>query len=1326
MNLIKFKNALSAVLFLTVGTIASAKVKHPATGEIPHPTPNNNKVLDFIENKGQWNQEAKYKANVPGGSLFITDKGFVYNYLSLSDIEKIHEHDDNSKQEPSTEIIHSHAFRVNFVGANNAINYKQIDKKSYYHNYFIGNDASKWAGNVSLYGEIVQKNIYPGIDVNLYSKEKSFKYDFIVAPGANAAQIKLAFDGVKPEITQSGNLKFVTSVNTIEEEAPYTYQVIDGKKVEVKCNYRLDKGILSFAFPEGYNTQYELTIDPILVFSTYSGSTATDYSHATTYDSLGNLYAASYVIGAGWPVTLNAAQGSAAGSSDVGINKYNATGSSLIYSTYYGGSSAEYPHSMFVNHLGELVAAGVTSSSNLPVTSGAYDNTLGGSGDIFVVHFNSTGTAMLGSTYMGGSGWEPSVIDNTGISSNGNANQNTTSPVEINVDNAGNIWIVSSTPSTDFPVTTNAQQATLSGANDGVIFKLNPACSQLLYSSYLGGSGTDGIFGIQFNGLGNVVVCGSTQSTNFPTTAGAMITTAPGGTCDGFVTIINQTTGAIMNSTYVGTNAVDQAVNLQVDNNNNVYVLGRTTGAYPISTGVYSMANSDCFIDKLSPTLSSSLLSTRVGGSQTGARYFPTAFLLDICQNIYVAGLSQNSSSYITGLPTTANAFETTPRSFYFCVLNPNFSSPLMQSYFGSNNPYYDHTHVGVNRLDPQGIIYHSVCANAPTGSFPTTSTSAFPTKLNSGQDILSFKFNFEATGVNSNFALDSTISRNDTGCAPYSVHFLNNSTQAQQYTWNFGDGSAPTNTAAPTHTFTTPGVYTVSLHANNPASCITDDTAFMTITVLQTVPPNFVVNDTILCTFEQNINIGLTLNNPTPNNTIQWGPANGIVGPNNTPNIVVDPTISNKYYVIVKDTIPGICGFSKSDTVHIDLRPRVLAIANSDTVVCEGAVIPITAVGTNGYIYTWSPSTGISDTTILSPIFTINQPNLYTLNGHYPGCPDTSVSINIGMHFIPHLTVTPDVYVCQWTDVALESNVTPYRNDYIYAWTPATSNLTNQTGPNTHLIVDSSITYRLHVNTPIGCSDDDSVKITVYPGGFGSIANDTGYCPGLGAYASLWAQGGNTYQWSPSLGLSNTTIANPTANPGTTTEYTVLITDIHNCKDTETVNVRVYPAAQLSMPDSVSIYPGETYQMEPNSNCSYFAWFPPSGLSNDAISNPEMRPSVRTRYFVNARTENGCIVTDSIDVLVKETVIDMPNAFKPNGTNSLFKPSKRGIAKLNSFNIFNRWGNKVYSSTNPDAGWDGNYNGQPQPAGVYMYVIDAVTDSGKTFTKQGNVTLLR
>jgi gliding motility-associated-like protein len=1728
-----YQNALRTlfVLCISLNSFAKGNSKHPATGEKQI---NIKKIgLDFIENKGQWNAEAKFKAEIPDGALFLTDKGFVFNYASREDLDKLDGHHDpdhkHSNKEASAEVVHLHAYKVNFTGANAGIKYAYEDKRYAYHNYFFGSDKSKWAGNVGLYGKVTQQNIYNGIDAKIYSKGNSLKYDFVVSPGADISQIKLSFDGVTPVLRTDGSLYIKTSVNEITELAPYTYQVIDGREITVKCNYKLDKGVLTFECPEGYDKSQALIIDPVLVFATYSGGTGAGngyYAYSTTYDDDGNMYASSGAYQFGWPTTVgayqtvfNGAQNSGL-SREVGINKYNATGSTLIYSTYYGGNSNEFPHALKVNNNGELVLIGSTNSINLPVTAGSYDNSLGGGSDIFVAHFNSTGTGLIGATYLGGNNIEPTAFSFNGTNPITDNNAGYSSPMELTFDANDNIWVVGNTNSADINIIGNNSQNTysikkwicqgstyvfgtmilntsgnyvqtftttsgcdsvvklnltvgaqitstvtasvcpgssytfgtqsltiagtythtfvstlgcdsvvtltlfvkpyitnsvaktlcpgtsytfgpavlttagtyvdtftstgcdsivtltlsvnpyithtasesicagksyvfgtdtlttagtyidtfstsgcdsivtfnltigtqstytyykticqggsyqfgtqtlnssgtytatfptsscdsavtlvlsvranthdtvalsicqgtsyifgpdtllsagtythtfatgagcdstvtlqlnfnpyittfitdsvcyggsytfgtqvlttagtymnfyptaacdsvvtltlsiipqdtvtftenycsgsnyyfggniltapgmyfhtftsatgcdsvvrliltgpwtnsdiLSGGIDVVLFKLDPTCANMLYSGYLGGTGNESPTGLIINNQGNLIISGITTSNDFPTTSGTLNPAALGNG-DGFVSIVNPNYGTMVRSTYLGTAGVDQAVAVQVDNQDNVYVLGRTTGNYPISPGVWTGdVNGDVFVDKLDPVLETSILSTRAGNPQAGTRFFPSSFLIDICQNVYIAGYYAQG-----GMPLTPDAQQVAQAPFWFGVIQPDFTGLFYGSYFGVAG---DHGHCGVSRMDPNGIVYQSICCSS--NAYPgTTPASYAPNKAAGiGQDIVSFKFNFEATGVHSNFEL--APNQNDTGCAPYTIQMVNTSSSATSYIWDFGDGSPLVTAIAPSHTYVDSGTYKIMLHAINPNTCITDDTAYMTITVLKTEMPDIVLNDTVLCSFEQSIDLTVLINNPTSNNTISWGPAAGLLSAPNLATVSVDPSVNAVYYVVVKDTIPGICGFSASDTVHIDLAPRVLDILNNDTVVCQGATIQIRGSGTPAYQYRWSPATGVSDTGILEPIITVNQPNIYTVTGSYYACPDTTVTINIGMHYIPQIEMSGNIYVCQGTQVAIESNVSPYRNDYIYEWTPATPNLSSSTAPNITFIADTSITYRLHVETPIGCEDSDSVRVTVYPGGFGAVASDTGYCPGN--KADLWATGGASYSWTPAYGLSDPSVANPVANPQTTTDYTVLITDIHNCVDTEYVSVQVYPQAIIELPDSVNIYPGEKYHLQPGTNALYFKWFPPSGINDINIADPLLYPEVRTRYFVTATTEHDCMILDSLDILVKETVIDMPNAFAPSGTNNLFKPSKRGIANLKEFSIYNRWGNKVYSSANIDEGWDGTYNGKEQPMGVYIYTIEAISDKGTPFVKKGNVTLIR
>ena len=225
-----------------------------------------------------------------------------------------------------------------------------------------------------------------------------------------------------------------------------------------------------------------------------------------------------------------------------------------------------------------------------------------------------------------------------------------------------------------------------------------------------------------------------------------------------------------------------------------------------------------------------------------------------------------------------------------------------------------------------------------------------------------------------------------------------------------------------------------------------------------------------------------------------------------------------------------------------------------------------------------------------------------------------------------------------------------------------------------------------------------------------------------------LIATGGVFYNWTPGTYLSDTTIANPVSHPLSNIYYTGIVTDQFGCLDTITSNIVLHNAAVLSLPDSVRLWPGDSVQLSPQGNCLYFAWFPPLGLSAANIANPIAMPPVNTRYYVTGSTEWGCRVVDSIDVNVSlESVINMPNAFTPgNGPNNLIQVAHSGLASLNYFRIFNRWGQLVFMTTNINEGWNGQLNNAPQPMGVYIYEIEAVTNLGTVVRKQGNITLIR
>jgi gliding motility-associated-like protein len=1005
--------------------------------------------IDFIQNKNQFPEPVRYKAFVPGGAVFLRSNGFTFSYYKEADLVRIHELKHDNK-DVSQEKVNFHAYSVTFSNANKNAVLTEEGKQSYYHNYFIGNDRDHWAGNVPLYKKVTWNNIYEGIDAVVYSREQSLKYDFVVKPGADPSQITLAFEGVKPELMKDGSLRIHTSVNTITEQAPYVYQIINGKEITVKCRYAIKPGNkIAFELPDGYQKALPLIIDPVLVFSTFSGSTTSTFGFSATYDLNGNLYAGGECFGTGWPVTTGAFQIVYGTSVDAGINKYSSDGTSLIYSTYYGGSGIDLPNNMMVNANEELVMCGSTTSSNLPVSAGCYDNTLNSS-DIYIARFSVSGATLKAATYLGGSlndGYNTATLSpNYGDAYRG----------EVFTAPNGDIYIASSTASGDFPVTAGAVQTVFGGWQDGVVSRLDSNLTTLKYSTYLGGADNDAAFSLVLNSTNEIVVCGGTSSIDFPTTSGSLHTTAPGGT-DGFVSIINTATG-LAHSTYLGTTDYDHGFKVQVDASDNIFVMGQTASGstYPISPGVFSVAGGNIFIHKLNPTLTTSLISTRMGNTFNG--FVPTAFMHDVCGNTYLSGFGAASNS-----PLSQGAYQTTPGSFWLGALAPGFTNLLYGTFFGPNGTHVDG---GTSRFDPQGIIYHSACTADP--SFPTSPGVVHPVKLSGGFDIASYKFNMDVGVVLADFGLANNA--NDTGCADYYLGFINQCVGATNYLWDFGDGDTST-LASPSHTFAE-GAYTVKLIASKMTGCDLTDTASMNIYVKHTNKPLLALQDTFLCDPVE-INLHADVSNINSLMGFHWEPVSAITSNPNQAVVTVNPALSTVFTVYISNAATGECVDTAMGNVTISLFDYSnMTALPVDTTICPGDTILLRAYG--GTKYLWSPEENIASTiTPFTDVWPAREMDYKVLIQNDSGC---KIERAVVIHFFPPVVINAgddqDIKIGESTRLegrALGASV----------WTPAGSvNPANILNP--VVAPTETTTYYFTVTSKDGCTAYDSVTVHV------------------------------------------------------------------------------------------------------------------------------------------------------------------------------------------------------------------------------------------------------
>ncbi|OSZ78904.1 hypothetical protein CAP35_11825 [Chitinophagaceae bacterium IBVUCB1] len=574
------------------------------------------------------------------------------------------------------------------------------------------------------------------------------------------------------------------------------------------------------------------------------------------------------------------------------------------------------------------------------------------------------------------------------------------------------------------------------------------------------------------------------------------------------------------------------------------------------------------------------------------------------------------------------------------------------------------------------------------------------------------------------------TVTVPDTSICPNETAYLNAS-GGGNYVWSVLPGGSPitslscTNCPSPV---ASPGMltrYLVTSTINPFCPNINKDT--VTVTVLQGV--TFTPMADILTCPRNAVNLNLNLI-PSPGviYKTKWSPATFLNNDTlNTPTSTPGSTVT--YRVVISSNI-NVC--KAFDTVRVDVLTGFV-LNNQDTAVCEGATITPNITGDSRYTYLWSAANGngqFSDPNIINPVITPAPlgPNKYIIKASFPGCSyDSLAEFDVDVEPNPFVVVNDDASMCENDTMKLQGIITPSNFNFDLEWTPGAS-LDNNKSASPIFKAQQTTKLTLTAKSPkAGCSAFDTVLLTVFPADFLVVDGDTAICPGNEAKLSVTGTGLRTFKWHPEVRISSTQSANPTVSPMSTQLYKVFATDVNECFDTAEVKVVVHPGARIFLPDSVRIYPGETYQMDPTGNCSYFAWFPPLGLNKADISNPIVKPDVNTRYIVTGVTESGCSTTDSISVLVSaESMLEVPNAFSPGSANGTFKILRRGDATLKSFTIYNRWGMKVFETSDINKGWDGTFNGEPQPLGVYIYTVDAVTSAGRRFTKQGNVTLVR
>jgi PKD repeat protein len=1096
--------------------------------------------LSLMENKRQWDDNTLFATVFKGTDIYFQKEGVAYVVYEAATFA----HDDSSNHHEN-HTFNAHSYKMQFVNASSALTCEGSKMNDGYFNFFLGNDPSKWASHVNSYQELRYSNVYKGIDLKYYEANGQMKYDWLVKAGQDPAQIQVRYDGLDDIELQNESLILHTSVGQIQEVQPYAYQWINGAMVSVPCKFKLNGNILSYSFPMGYDKQYELIIDPVLIFCTTIGGTSNNYGFTATYDIQGNSYGGGDThTASGLNPSLGAFQVTTGSINDMVIVKFNDAGSTRIYATYIGGNNTDHPLSLIANNAGELYIYGHTLSNNFPAIGG-YDITYNGAYDIVVIKL-AVDASTIRSTFLGGN-------QNDGL------NQisflaHDDEKGEIYLDAAGNCYIASCTSSDNFPTTVRAY----TGGQDGIVAKFNPNLNSLIWATCIGGTLNDNLLNVKINSSGEVYAVGTTLSSNFPvvstTVSGVLSNTFLGGAQDGVIVRLNSS-GVLSRAAYFGSSSADYGYFMDLDNQGNVYVMGITgaTTTFPLIGSPYT-SNGRNIVCKFNPNLTTTLVSTRFIGTVA-----LTAFMVDVCGSIYVCGSG-------SGFPSLGTAL--VGSGFNLVVFSNNMQAVSYGSQFGCGY----HVDGGTSRFDKNGIIYEAVCSS----SCGTTTPGAYSSAVTSWNLVI-IKIALNLVGMTVDYTIKNNLGNiTSIGCAPLTLNFQDITTGIvlPSYSWTFGDGSAMAYIPNPVHTYSVPGTYLVKLLITDPLTCDLIDSALKTVTIYPKLSVD--AGTSVYICPNQATQLTATPSNNILPLTYNWSPATALSA--TTGQIVIaSPNSSIVYTLSATSTI----GCNATDTVGIRMG-ALQAAPISPSPICNTAVQLLTNVNLTPNLNPFIPCdlTSVACTGVSSSV-TLGTGTV-TANAPYWGYwHDGRTQILILASELQAMGITGSRRLSSLElDMVTKSSTIPYNGFTIKIGCTNTNSLsTAETGLKTVYTgnVTPSVGWNVY-NFSQGyvwdgisnlvieiCFDNAAYTLNDAVNGTNTAFNSVLYTyqdnstgcnmlistlsstrPNLrlGQCTIATASATLSYSWSPSAGLSATNVASPIANPSATTNYTVYVSN--------------------------------------------------------------------------------------------------------------------------------------------------------------------------------------
>ena len=1317
---------------------------------------------EFVPNKGQWPQDVLYLAKDGPNKIWMGQDRLLYQFTDFSELEAAH-HQHQFNADPK---VPSAFFAQVFEQSNPELQTLGSLPKPHSYQFYIGQDRSKYASAVQPFEEVSYQNLYAGIELQFSVQKGVYKYSFVVQPSTDPSSIRWHYEGAKNISVKSKSLKIQTELGELTEQGLLAYQLIGDEKITIRCQYKqYPDGSIGFDLGT-YDSKYPLVIDPVLVFATYNGAISDNFGMTATYGYDGSAYAAGVVYGNNFPLpslssfdvssNFTAISGSY-GVTDVFVTRYSPDGTNMLWSSFLGGGDniqgTETAHSLVCDSLNNIYLFGATSSTDFPVSSGAFQPTHGGGApntnffyngvyfgtqgsDIFVSKLSANGQNLLASTYVGGNQNDGVSYRTLGLPYSSVAAYDSLSTNygdqfrgEIYLDHLGNVLVASCSRSANFPMQ-NAFQSTKGVGQDAVIFRLNNSLTNLQFSSFYGGNKDDAAYSVKTDTLGAIVFAGGTSSNNLLGTSGAYQSNYNGGKTDGFVTKLNAQGSSILKASYIGTSNYDQAFFVEIDRNNQIFLLGQSVGGtFPVNNAPYSNPGSSQFVIKLNNQLTNNLASTVIGNGSSQINISPAAFLVDICGNIYISGWGANilQSTPLSGMPISANAFQstTTGFDFYLMVLQNNMTGLLYGSYLGGSIAQ-EHVDGGTSRFDKNGVVYQSVCGGCGGHSdFPTSSGVWSNTNNSANCNNLVFKFDFELIP---SAEFSSSVVQ---GCEDLTVTFQNTSTQWDSYLWDFGNGDTTSTIFNPTIIFDNPGTYGINLYVTD-SICLITDTAQIQILVLDSIVLN--LNDTIsLCSSNPYLLVAQT--NGTANQFI-WSSSPSLSPALNNPQDSTVVVAQDGWYYCQASN--GFCSVLDSVYLAFD-TPLQAEFSVSDTIGCAPLIIQLQNSSTTTTSFVWDFGNGIQDSTTFEPQLTYTQPGTYQISllisdSVCQGSASTTVQIEVG----PALNVQApnDLFLCTSTDTTLTALTAGVYNDLVWSSNSQFSDTLNLLGSNQVYLEDPQNGYYYVQIASDYCFATDSVQVTIQAQDL-NISGPTNSC--IGTPFELLLNLGFTPQqitWAPAA-LINAGQGQQTVSVTLNQAQNIYVTvqTSQNCvlQDSIFVNVSsLNPLSVTATADPLVILPNGTTQLLGQPTGAYnYTWTPTTNLSASTVQNPTAVLAESTIFTLNV-SDGLCSGSDTVLIKVYDSIcqapfVYIPNAFSPNkdGKNDQLYVRGQYIYEF-VFRVYDRWGELVWETNKINEGWDGTFRGKLLDPDVYDYYLQVTCVGGLENIIKGNVTLIR